>query len=42
MFNNNILVLGSKPDSDLPDINVKKIYTANAAAERADYFRKKY
>ena len=42
MFNNNILVLGSKPDSDLPDINVKKIYTANGAAERADYFRKKY
>ena len=37
-----ILVLGSKPESNLPDINVSKIYTANGAAERATYFRKKY
>ena len=26
MFNNNILVLGSKPGSNLPDINVDKTY----------------
>ena len=39
---NNILVLGSKPDSKLPNIEVDKIYTANGAAERAIHFRKKY
>ena len=38
----NVLVLGSKPESNLPDIKVSKIYTANGAAERANYFRKKY
>lgn len=38
----NVLVLGSKPDSNLPDINVDKIYTANGAAERAYNYRKKY
>ncbi len=42
MFRDNILVLGSKPNSNLPDINVSKIYTANGAAERAIYYRKKY
>ena len=42
MPENNVLVLGSKPDSKLPDLKVSKIYTANGAAERADYFRKKY
>ncbi len=42
MSNHNVLVLGSKPDSNLPDIEVSKIYTANGAAERADYYRKKY
>jgi len=42
MLNNNILVLGSKPQSKLPDIHVDKIYTANGAAEKATYFRKKY
>ncbi|MDB4157382.1 hypothetical protein N9586_00470 [Candidatus Pelagibacter sp.] len=42
MLNNNILVLGSKPGSMLPDINVDKIYTANGAAQRANYFRKKH
>ena len=42
MLNNNILVLGSKPESKLPDIHVDKIYTANGAAERSIYFRKKY
>ena len=41
MLNNNILVLGSKPESKLPDIHVDKIYTANGAAERAIEFRKK-
>ena len=38
----NVLVLGSKPDSKLPNIKVSKIYTANGAAERADFYRKKY
>jgi len=36
-----VLVLGSKPDSKLPDIQVKKIYTANAAAERVLEYKKK-
>ena len=38
----NVLVLGSKPDSKLPNIKVSKIYTANGAAERASFYRKKY
>ena len=38
----NVLVLGSKPDSKLPNIKVSKIYTANGAAERANFYRKKY
>jgi len=42
MLINNILVLGSKPESKLPDLQVDKIYTANGAAERAIHFRKKY
>jgi hypothetical protein len=39
---NYVLVLGSKPDSMLPDIKVKKIYSANGAAERAVLYKKKY
>lgn len=42
MINYNVLVLGSKPNSKLPDMQVSKIYTANGAAERADLYRKKY
>tara|TARA_B110000971_G_C19989338_1_gene491160 strand:+ start:370 stop:1068 length:699 start_codon:yes stop_codon:yes gene_type:complete len=42
MLDNNILVLGSKPESKLPDIRVDKIYTANGAAARAIEFRRKY
>jgi len=42
MLINNILVLGSKPESKLPDLQVDKIYTANGAAERSIHFRKKY
>ena len=42
MLVNNILVLGSKPESKLPDLQVDKIYTANGAAERAINFDKKY
>jgi len=42
MLINNILILGSKPESKLPDLQVDKIYTANGAAERAIHFRKKY
>ena len=39
---NYILVLGSKPDSKLPDVEVDKIYSANGAAERAFNYKKKY
>ncbi|MDA9085060.1 hypothetical protein N9J95_02525 [Candidatus Pelagibacter sp.] len=42
MLDKNILVLGSKPESKLPDIHVDKIYTANGAAARAIDFRKKH
>tara|TARA_B100001093_G_scaffold365019_1_gene349787 strand:- start:839 stop:1528 length:690 start_codon:yes stop_codon:yes gene_type:complete len=39
--NNFVLVLGSKPGSKLPNINVSKVYSANGAAERAlNYFKK--
>ena len=34
----NVLVLGSKPDSVLPDLQVSSIYAANGAAERAKIF----
>ena len=37
MLNDNenfVLVIGSKPNSKLPDTKVKKIYCANGAAER--------
>lgn len=35
-----VLVIGSKPDSKLPNINVEKVYSANGAAERAkNYFQ---
>lgn len=37
-----ILVLGSKPKSLLPDILVKKVYSANAACEKADEYLKKF
>ena len=41
MENNFILVLGSKPGSKLPNIDVSKVYSANGAAERAlNYFDK--
>jgi len=42
MLDNNILVLGSKPESKLPDIRVDKIYTANGAAARASQFRENH
>ena len=35
-----ILVLGSKPDSRLPDTKVEHIYSANGAAERAVEYKK--
>jgi len=38
----NILVLGSKPNSFLPDLKVDNIYSANGAAERASIYKKKY
>lgn len=42
MEKDNILVLGSKPGSSFPDVEVKKIYAANGAAERAIMYRQKY
>ena len=42
MFSNNILILGSKPSSLLPDIQVDEIFTANGAAERGRIYREKY
>lgn len=40
--NRNVLVLGSKPDSKLPDIDVDMIYSANGAAERALFYKQLY
>ena len=37
---NNILILGSKKGSKLPNIQVDKIYSANGAAERALHYKK--
>tara|TARA_B110000008_G_scaffold274167_1_gene309538 strand:+ start:3416 stop:4150 length:735 start_codon:yes stop_codon:yes gene_type:complete len=37
-----VLVLGSKPSSQLPDIIVDEIFSANGAAERARIYREKY
>ena len=42
MINEYVLILGSKPESKLPNIKVKKIYSANGAAERATYYKQKY
>ena len=39
---NNILILGSKKGSKLPNIQVDKIYSANGAAERALHYKKLY
>ena len=39
---NYILIIGSKPESKLPDLNVETFYTANGAAERASEYKKKY
>ncbi len=35
-----VLVIGSKPDSKLPNFQISKIYTANGAAERANRYQK--
>jgi hypothetical protein len=40
MSNNSILVLGSKPGSLLPKIKFQKIYTANGAAARSNFYKK--
>ena len=42
MKENSVLVLGSKHNSGLPDLPVRKIYAANAAVLRAIKYRKKY
>ena len=38
----NVLVLGSKAESKLPDVGVDMIYSANGAAERALDYKKYY
>ena len=38
----NVLVLGSKAESKLPDVSVDMIYSANGAAERAMHYKKYY
>ena len=38
----NVLVLGSKAESKLPDVSVDMIYSANGAAERALHYKKYY
>jgi len=38
----NILILGSKYGSKLPNIKVDEIYSANGAAERASEYKKIY
>ena len=38
----NVLVLGSKAESKLPDVGVDMIYSANGAAERALHYKKYY
>tara|TARA_B100001121_G_C18627621_1_gene592616 strand:- start:477 stop:1169 length:693 start_codon:yes stop_codon:yes gene_type:complete len=35
-----ILVIGSKPDSRLPNLDVLRIYSANGAAEKANQYQK--
>lgn len=39
---NYILIIGSKPKSKLPDLNIETLYTANGAAEKASEYKKKY
>lgn len=41
MLNDPVLVLGSKPNSIIPDLNFNKIYAANGAAERGYFVKKK-
>ena len=42
MIEQYILILGSKPDSKFPNVKVKKIYSANGAAERALEYKLRY
>ncbi len=40
-MNFDALVIGSKPGAEIPDLQIKKVYTANGAAERgANYLEK--
>ncbi len=41
-MSDSILVLGSRHDVKLPDINFKKIYSANGAAELVNVYKKKF
>ena len=38
----NIMVIGSKPQNQLPNIDFDKIYAANGAAEVAYIYKKKW
>ena len=37
-----VLVIGSKPNSVLPNFFIKNLYTANGAAERGNIYKKKF
>lgn len=39
-MNFDVLVIGSKPNSIIPNFSINKIYTANGAAERAEEYKK--
>ena len=42
MENKYVLVIGSKPNSRLPNLDVSKVYSANGAAERASNYFKRF
>ena len=39
-MNFDVLVIGSKPNSIIPNFPISKVYTANGAAERAKEYQK--
>ena len=39
-MNFDVLVIGSKPNSIIPNFPINKVYTANGAAERAKEYQK--
>ena len=42
MLRNQVLILGSKPGSRLPDTKVDEIFSANGAAERSRIYKQRY